>query len=125
VHGHGSELLLLIFWHTHAQDGRARFSAVPDPEDLAAFYSASPIAHVGSVKAPTLLLLGARDRRVPLDDGHRYADALRARGMPVRVMVFPEDAHGLDKPQTEFEQWLNIAWWFAQHGGGGAVGASN
>ena len=27
------------------------------------------------------------------------------------LIVFPEDSHALDKPCTEFEQWLNVAWW--------------
>jgi acylaminoacyl-peptidase len=55
-------------------------------------------------------------RRVPDDGGRRYADALRARGVPVRVLVFPKDAHALDKPQTEYKQWLNLAWWLKQCG---------
>lgn len=53
--------------------------------------------------------------QVPLDDGWRYVDALKTRGVESRVLVFPEDSHALDKPQTEVEQWLNIAWWFKQH----------
>lgn len=70
-------------------------------------------------------MLGAKDRRVPLDDGRRYTDAVRARGVPTRTLVFPNDTHALDKPQTEFEQWLNLAWWLGQHVPrvGGGLGA--
>lgn len=53
--------------------------------------------------------------QVPLDDGWRYVDALKTRGVDSRVLVFPEDSHALDKPQTEVEQWLNIAWWLKLH----------
>lgn len=60
-------------------------------------------------------MLGSKDRRVPLDDGKRYATALASRGIETRVLVFPEDTHALDKPQTDFEQWLNLAWWLRQH----------
>lgn len=68
-----------------------------------------------------------QDRRVPLDDGQRYIDAVRAAGVPTRVLVFPNDTHALDKVQTEFEQWLNLAWWLGQHvpkAGGGEPAAT-
>jgi acylaminoacyl-peptidase len=64
-------------------------------------------------------MLGAKDRRVPLDDARRYIDAVRARGVDTRVLVFPNDTHALDKPNTEFEQWLNLAWWLGLHVPGG------
>ena len=98
-----------------AQDGKAHFKPTPSPEDLAKFYSMSPISHVDDVKTPMLFMLGSKDRRVPDPDGKRYVDALRSKGVPVRVLVFPEDTHALDKPQTEFEQWVNMAWWLKQY----------
>ncbi|KAL6764745.1 acylaminoacyl-peptidase [Haematococcus lacustris] len=98
-----------------SEEGQRRFAPVASPEDLAAMHAASPIAHVHKVKAPVQLMLGARDRRVPPADGQQYRAALTAAGVEVRTLVFPEDSHALDKPQTEFEQWLNVASWLKAH----------
>ena len=104
-------------------DGRTRASAVPTPANLARLFEVSPIAHVASVKAPVMFMLGSKDRRVDMKDGLQYVAALRAvaateAARAPRVINFPEDSHALDRPQTEFEQWLNVAWWLRLHGAG-------
>lgn len=56
--------------------------------------------------------------RVPLTDAQLYVRALRARGASApetRTIVFPEDTHALDRPQTEFEQWVQVAAWLKRH----------
>ncbi|KAG2444971.1 hypothetical protein HYH02_008843 [Chlamydomonas schloesseri] len=101
-----------------SEEGRRRCAPVPSPADLAAMYAASPVQYVDAVKAPVFVMLGAKDRRVPPPDGLQYLSALRGRDVAVhgappesRLIVFPEDSHGLDKPQTEYEQWVNVAYW--------------
>ncbi|WVZ58981.1 hypothetical protein U9M48_009193 [Paspalum notatum var. saurae] len=37
-----------------------------------------------------------------------YARALKERGIESKTIVFPEDIHGIDKPQSDFESFLNI-----------------
>ena len=55
--------------------------------------------------------------RVPFIDAQQYVRALRAqRDAPdVKVWVFSEETHALDKPQTDFEQWMNVAWWLTKY----------
>ncbi len=69
-----------------------------------------------------LFLLGGKDRRVPLRDAQQYVNALRAlRGEAspaTKILVFPEDNHALDSPQTEFEQWITALEWLQRHGPG-------
>jgi acylaminoacyl-peptidase len=99
-------------------EGRKRAGARPTRADLDRFAAVSPVAHAGAVTAPVLMLLGSKDRRVPLEDGRRYLEALRARGAgapETRLLVFPQDSHALDRPQTEVEQWVNVAWWLRRH----------
>lgn len=57
--------------------------------------------------------MGPTCRRVPKVDAERYVAALKARGNAPEavVYVFPEDTHALDKPRTEFEQWITVAAW--------------
>ena len=73
----------------NATDPRASDpSAIPvaTPAALARMAEASPIRFVaeGRVKAPTLLLLGVKDKRVPKENGLEYHYALKATGVQTR-----------------------------------------
>ena len=97
-----------------SEKGRERAGSNPTPEDLQRFAHVSPVRWASQVTAPILMMVGACDRRVPQDDGKRYLDAVRkesGNGVETRLIVFPQDTHGLDKPQTEFEQWVTAVWW--------------
>lgn len=50
-------------------------------EMLLAMRRASPIVHVHKVKAPTALMLGSGDVRVPHYQGLEYARRLKANGV--------------------------------------------
>jgi acylaminoacyl-peptidase len=69
----------------------------------------SPVTYINNVTAPVLLCLGAKDRRVPYTQGLEYAQLLKAKGVKVSMLVFPEDCHALDKPTSEADQWVAIA----------------
>ena len=75
----------------------------------------SPIAHASEVEAPTLWLLGQEDRRVRPLAAMDYIAALKAKGLPLKTIVFPKDSHPLSSPQTEFESFINVAWWLGRH----------
>lgn len=97
---------------TYGKDGKGAYTEAPTTKDLNAFYYASPISHISKVKAPVLFLLGAKDLRVPVSNGLQYARALREKGVEVKVIIFPNDVHGIERPQSDFESFLNIGVWF-------------
>lgn len=55
-----------------------------DNNILTKMRNASPIVHAHKVKAPTLLLLGSKDLRVPHQQGTEYYLRLKANGVTTR-----------------------------------------
>lgn len=100
---------------TYGTEGRNIFSEAPSAEDLNVFYNKSPISHLSKVKTPTIFLLGAQDLRVPVSNGLQYARALKEKGVEVKVIVFPDDCHGLERPRSDYESFLNIGVWFQKY----------
>ncbi|XP_006414693.2 acylamino-acid-releasing enzyme [Eutrema salsugineum] len=98
-----------------AYGDQTHYTEAPSPEDMSRFHQMSPIAHISKVKTPTLFLLGTQDLRVPISNGFQYVRALKAKGVEVKVFVFPNDNHPLDRPQTDYESFLNIAVWFNKY----------
>ncbi|KAK3190182.1 hypothetical protein Dsin_029743 [Dipteronia sinensis] len=100
---------------SYGSKGKKSFTESPSPDELTLFYSKSPISHLSKVKTPTLFLLGAQDLRVPVSNGLQYARALKEKGVETKVIVFPKDVHGIDRPQSDFESFLNIGLWFKKY----------
>lgn len=96
-------------------EGKNIFTEAPSDEHLSLLYSKSPISHIHKVKTPTLFLLGAQDLRVPVSTGLQYARALRERGVDCKVILFPHDVHGIKRPQSNFESFLNVGVWFKKY----------
>jgi dipeptidyl aminopeptidase/acylaminoacyl peptidase len=72
--------------------GVAEFGALPwtDPERLIA---QSPMSQVDQVQTPTLVLHGLADVRCPIGQAQQWFAALRARGVPARLVAYPDASH--------------------------------
>ncbi|KAM9272167.1 acylamino-acid-releasing enzyme [Cariama cristata] len=91
------------------------FERVPRAEEVAAMLLRSPIAQAARVRTPMLLCVGARDRRVSPMQALELYRVLRARGVPVRLLWYPEGGHALAGVETEADVFGNCARWFLQH----------
>ncbi|MBN2003595.1 MAG: S9 family peptidase [Anaerolineae bacterium] len=55
----------------------------------------SPAHHLDQIRAPLIVIHGANDPRVPLNEAEQVVAALQARQVPVEFMVFDDEGHGL------------------------------
>lgn len=53
---------------------------MPNTEDLIKMRECSPIIYAKNVRAPVLMLIGGKDRRVPMSQGVSYYHNLKAKG---------------------------------------------
>jgi len=66
-------------------------------EAQANYIAESPIWPMGKVTTPTLIVHASEDAAVPPFQAYLLAQALRTRGVPHRLLIFPGEGHGLEK----------------------------
>jgi dipeptidyl aminopeptidase/acylaminoacyl peptidase len=75
----------------------------------------SPMAVVGSVTTPTLVIHSELDYRCPLEQATRYYSALRRQGTDAELLVFPGENHELTRsgqPRHRVERFAAVLdWW--------------
>ncbi len=76
-----------------------------------AYEKHNPINHVGNWKTPMLVIHGGRDYRVVDTQGISTFTALQRRGIPSKLLYFPDENHWVLKPANSI-QWHDtvIAW---------------
>jgi dipeptidyl aminopeptidase/acylaminoacyl peptidase len=108
--------------HAGVFDRVATFSAdsyCQRPSDLGALYwkdprkvlAQSPHAFAHRMSTPTLITHGTNDYRVPDANGLAYYNTLLMRGVPTRLVWFPDENHWVLKPRNSRLWYTEVLGW--------------
>jgi dipeptidyl aminopeptidase/acylaminoacyl peptidase len=78
----------------------------------------SPSRYAKEFKTPTLILHGEKDYRVPVTQGINLYGVLQGKGVPARIVLFPEENHWVLKPQAAQLWWEEVFGWLEKYLGG-------
>jgi dipeptidyl aminopeptidase/acylaminoacyl peptidase len=87
--------------------------------DLAKIDRQSPQRLAAKFKTPTLVIHGEKDFRVPLTQGLEYYNTLRLKGVPARLLYFPDENHWVKKPQNSRLWHREVFAWLERYIGHG------
>jgi dipeptidyl aminopeptidase/acylaminoacyl peptidase len=91
------------------------FFMKPFWEDPSRWLEQSSIMHVGKVTTPTLLMTGEADLRTPIAQTEEYFAALKYRGVPAKMLRFPNQYHGTGtRPSNNMRTILYMHDWYDQ-----------
>ena len=84
-------------------------------EDRAFLESISPINRVDRIDAPLFVLHGENDPRVPVGEAKQIADAAREQDIPVELLVFEDEGHGISKRENRIEAYTRVVDFLDEH----------
>jgi dipeptidyl aminopeptidase/acylaminoacyl peptidase len=71
----------------------------------------SAVFRVKAATTPTLIQHGENDLRVPISQGYELYTALKRRHVPVTMVVYPRQGHGVGEPRLQLDVMRrNLAW---------------
>jgi dipeptidyl aminopeptidase/acylaminoacyl peptidase len=83
-------------------------------EDLDIYRDHSPMFQIAGASTPSLIQHGERDVRVPIGQGYELYNALKRRGVEVKMVVYPRASHGLGEPKQMLDAMEQNLEWFAK-----------
>lgn len=72
----------------------------------------SPLVHAEAITTPVLILHGAGDERVPATQGTGLHRALRGRDVPVELVTYPREPHGVRERAHQADILRRVRAWY-------------
>lgn len=96
-------------WHdfhalSNLSDWDIRFMQADPLDNPEVYRKWSAITYANKIVTPTLILHGEKDQPVPVSGGYGFHRALQERGVPVELVVYPREGHGI----SEYQHALDI-----------------
>ncbi len=83
--------------------------------DMDTLIQISPIHKVDQITAPLFIIAGDNDERVPLSESIQMYESLKERGLPVKLLRFADEGHGITKLKNKIQAYSEIVSWLEEH----------
>jgi dipeptidyl aminopeptidase/acylaminoacyl peptidase len=114
--GASAALYVVNFGHDHYQRWWVDELGLPwEVESRQLYDKLSPFNRVERIVTPTLILGGERDWNVPIVNSEQLFLALKLRGVPTELVVYPGEFHGIDTPSHAKDLYQRYLAWFGRH----------
>jgi dipeptidyl aminopeptidase/acylaminoacyl peptidase len=84
-------------------------------DDPAPYWKMSAIRTIKSAHTPTFLYVGERDIEVPATQSIEYWHALKAMNVPVSLVIYPDEGHGIRAPEHMLDIRKRTVDWFNRY----------
>ena len=84
-------------------------------EDPEIYRKTSPITYVNKAQTPTLIQQGEQDKRVPPPNSYELYQALKDRGIPVKLVFYKGFGHAINKPKQQRSLMEQNYEWFSKY----------
>lgn len=84
-------------------------------ENFLSYLSRSPIYHIDKARTPMLLLHGELDQSCPVGQAIEMHSALKWKGVPVELVIYPREGHGLDEAPHRLDFATRGLGWFDRY----------
>jgi dipeptidyl aminopeptidase/acylaminoacyl peptidase len=88
------------YWVPLIEQFHQRMGNPNTPEGLALLKERSPLYKAGDIVRPLLIGQGANDPRVNQAESDQIVSAMKAKGIPVTYVLFPDEGHGFARPEN-------------------------
>jgi dipeptidyl aminopeptidase/acylaminoacyl peptidase len=94
------------WWESQRQ---ALYEEMGDPvKDREALQAKSPLLHAKNIQRPLIVLQGKNDPRVLQVESDEIVAAVKANGVPVEYIVFPDEGHGFRNKKNQLQGYKAI-----------------
>ena len=100
--------------------------ASPDTEEGREFLKErSPLSFAKNIKKPLLIVQGANDPRVKQAESDQIVESMKKLSIPVVYLLYPDEGHGLARPENRLSMYANAEVFLANFAGGRFVPHNN
>jgi dipeptidyl aminopeptidase/acylaminoacyl peptidase len=71
----------------------------------------SPVTHAQNARTPTLFVVGAEDKRCPIEQSLMMYRAFKDHGVVAELLIYPREDHGFTEPRHIVDRAKRVAEW--------------